>query len=355
VKILQVTCSGGMAGIPTVIKSYKACFESLGHSCDVVSLDKNEKGWKSPPGVLSSYRLSHSSWSGFLYSSWAKGFLKQGGYDAVLVQYSPLDRALVPAAKALGIKTAYFYQNVTDPNLYEGAARETRIKEDRQLLSGLKKADLCFVASEFSAKKVLEKTSRQATVIPLGVDIEFWTPGEEKKEPYHLVSLGKVYAHKGIKELMTVFSTVKKKFPDATLDVIGKIEDDDYARSCKAAAVEGVEFLGLLSNEEILARFRRASLFVSATLFEGFGLPFIEAAATGLPSLAFDLCSLPEVIKDGETGVLLPPKDLEKFAEEIIALLQDDDRRKKLAQACRPWAEEFTWMKSSKLLLKEFE
>lgn len=353
-KILQILCAGGKAGIPTVARSLQSSWQEMGHCCDIVSLDKNEKEWLSPPSLLASYRLAKNPLFTPLYQLWADMLLERQSYDVVMAQYPPLDRFFLKAARKKKLKTAYFYQNVTDPKFYEGGEIDRRVDEDNRYLNGVKQVDVAFTASDFSARKVKEKTNRIAQVIPLGVDVEFWVPPITRNNSHDLVTLGRVFRHKGVKELLKSFAIVKKEIPDATLKVIGAMGDEVYTQECRSLAVEGVTFMGRLGDEGILKCFHSSSLFVSATLFEGFGLPFLEAAASGLPSVGFSLCSLPEVVKQGETGVLVEAGNIEEFAEKTIDLLRDSKKREKMSICARTWAEKFTWRETASAILRSF-
>ena len=102
--------------------------------------------------------------------------------------------------------------------------------------------------------------------------------------------------------------------------------------------------VGRVPEAELAAWYRRAQIVVSPSLYEGFGLPAAEANASGAPVIATDAGALPEVIADGETGVIVPAADAQALADAISELLADPARCRALGDAGRARVlERFTW------------
>lgn len=102
-----------------------------------------------------------------------------------------------------------------------------------------------------------------------------------------------------------------------------------------------VRFLGPVERATLLHLYAGASLFVFASLYEGFGLPPLEAMASGVPVVISDRASLPEVV--GDAGERTDPLDTATTAARIRALLEDDGRRAQLVSAGLARAARFTW------------
>jgi len=83
-----------------------------------------------------------------------------------------------------------------------------------------------------------------------------------------------------------------------------------------------ITLAGYLSDSEILSLYEEADVFVYPSLYEGFGLPVLEAMACGCPVIASNVSSLPEVV--GEAGMLVDPYDVDALAQAISTVLQDD-------------------------------
>ena len=109
-----------------------------------------------------------------------------------------------------------------------------------------------------------------------------------------------------------------------------------------------VTFTGRLPLDELVRTHNEASVFVSPSLYEGFGLPAAEAMACGTPVVATTAGAFPEVIANGETGVLVPPADARALADVIAALLADPARRAAMGAAgARRIEEHFSWRASA--------
>lgn len=113
----------------------------------------------------------------------------------------------------------------------------------------------------------------------------------------------------------------------------GELEDELRAKARRLALEDRVEFLGFVEN--VPAFLQAIDLFVLTSSWEGFGYVIIEAGAAGLPTVAFDVSSNPEVVVDGTTGFLVPPEDVEGFVDRVRTLLQDGAMRRRMGAAAR--------------------
>jgi glycosyltransferase involved in cell wall biosynthesis len=102
-----------------------------------------------------------------------------------------------------------------------------------------------------------------------------------------------------------------------------------------------VQFLGTVNNENLAKLYRGALGFVFPSLYEGFGLPPLEAMACGTPVLTSNVCSLPEVV--GKAGVLVDPLNVEAIADGIRSLVENAAMRADLRQSGLLRAREFSW------------
>lgn len=138
-----------------------------------------------------------------------------------------------------------------------------------------------------------------------------------------LLFVGKQFERKGGKVLLEAFSLVTRKVPDATLTVVGPE---------LGSLPDGVINPGFVSKStpEGLAAVKRmyaeSSVFVLPTLYEPFGISYVEAMAHGLPCVGTNICAVPEIIEEGASGYLVPPGDVEALAERLIELLEDPAR-----------------------------
>jgi glycosyltransferase involved in cell wall biosynthesis len=106
-----------------------------------------------------------------------------------------------------------------------------------------------------------------------------------------------------------------------------------------------VRLTGFVSDEELGAWYSAADLFAYPSWYEGFGLPSVEAMLCGAPVLASNTSSFPEVV--GDAGVLIPPGDVELWAETMLELLRDSGRRQALRTAGFARAATFSWKRTA--------
>jgi glycosyltransferase involved in cell wall biosynthesis len=112
---------------------------------------------------------------------------------------------------------------------------------------------------------------------------------------------------------------------------------DKLQRQAADQLGERVVFVGKISRNEMYRYYSACDLFVFPGIRESLGLVFLEAQACGLPVVAFDNAGVPEAVKDGTTGLLVPPFDAKEFEEAIARLLKDSQLRRKMGQAAQSY------------------
>ena len=141
--------------------------------------------------------------------------------------------------------------------------------------------------------------------------------------------------------LLKIWAKLEKAFPQWRLEIVG---DGPSRGELEALAgtlgLQRVTFEGFQKPEKY---YRRAPIFCMTSAFEGFGMVLIEAAAFGCVPVAFEsFAAVHDIISDGENGALVPPFDLDKYAETLAALMSDDALRERLAantaQICEKFA-----------------
>jgi glycosyltransferase involved in cell wall biosynthesis len=196
-------------------------------------------------------------------------------------------------------------------------------------------------------------------VVPGGYDQDRYRFGirpEKIKEKYglrtYLLYVGNLLPHKNLHNLLKAFGLIAPRFPQ-TLVIAGK-KDPRYYPSLEAEAralgiLDRVSFLDYVPVEELPALYAGADVFVMASLYEGFGLPVLEAMACGTPVIASHAASIPEVA--GDAAALVDPYDIAGMAELITALLADRGKREGMSRKGLQRAERFTWGKTAERIL----
>jgi glycosyltransferase involved in cell wall biosynthesis len=180
-----------------------------------------------------------------------------------------------------------------------------------------------------------------------GIDTEIFRRLEQvERVPNRLVIVGKAEDRKkGVPFLLEAVRLLKDDV-DVNVCVVGGQGPDGYgARLVEELGIgDRVTFTGQLDTEELVRLYSSAEIAVTASLYEGFGLPAAEAMACGTPVIASRAGALPEVVGEDGSGVLVPPADPPALAAAIKDLLSDDALRLKMGEAARRRIEQrFSW------------
>lgn len=173
------------------------------------------------------------------------------------------------------------------------------------------------------------------TPIPLGVDTSAFRPlAQVARAPARLVTTASADTPlKGLPVLIEAFQSLLPEFPQLELTVIGKLRKGAARDMIEQFGLKGrIRFVHGLSRAEMAREFNAATIAVTPSLYEGFGLPAAEAMACGTPVIVSDGGALPEVA--GEAGIVVPKGDPAALASAIAGLLNDPEQRDTVAAAC---------------------
>jgi len=159
---------------------------------------------------------------------------------------------------------------------------------------------------------------------------------------------GNVKPHKNLERLIVAFDLVRKRGLDHLKLVLIGDEISRYSALRRAVHQHQlhkyVRFLGYLPEETLAVMYRLAGLFVFPSLYEGFGLPPLEAMASGTPVVTSNVSSLPEVA--GDAAILVDPHDPHAIADGMYRLLTDERLRRDLRLKGLARARQFSWEES---------
>lgn len=167
--------------------------------------------------------------------------------------------------------------------------------------------------------------------------------------------------HKNIKTLVSAFGLVASEFPGLSLILVGGARTPD-ARDYKKEVMQEVNtlnlkeriiFIGHISDYQLANLYKNAEIFVLPSLYEGFGLPIIEAQSFGCPVICSNAASMPEVA--GKAALTFDPKSAESIAENIRTVLIDDDLRSRLSHASLENVKRFSWERAAADLIALIE
>jgi glycosyltransferase involved in cell wall biosynthesis len=229
--------------------------------------------------------------------------------------------------------------------------------------SAIRNSGVVFTVSEASRADILRfypaTDPAKVHVVPNAIDAELLVdPGEAERdrvrERYQIrgrfvLFAGNVKPHKNLERLIRAFARVRcqEGNEDLRLVLIG----DDVSRyaSLRRTAEEAgvrqeVRFFGFVPHETLAALYRMATVFAFPSLYEGFGLPPLEAMACGTPVVTSRISSLPEVVGDG--ALLVDPYSEDDIAQGIARVLDDQDLRARLIERGLERAAGYSWARS---------
>ncbi len=231
------------------------------------------------------------------------------------------------------------------PELVE---RGTRRMHSRKL-DAVRSCDVVFANSRFTAGEAVELLGvpeERVVVAYPGVDPLFRPEGKRADlgGPY-VLSVSTLEPRKNLPALLAAFALLRRRRPELTLVLAGSAGWEE-----RPLAAEGVRLLGFVPDEELVRLYRGAAVFAYPSLFEGFGIPVVEALASGIPAVVSSHPSLDEA--SGEAALRTDPGDAEAFAEALEQALEADDERRAagLAHASR-----FTWRACGEAVLAGYE
>ena len=199
-------------------------------------------------------------------------------------------------------------------------------------------------------------------VIPNGIDISRFHEGVEPFPQYldgkiNLLFVGRMEKRKGLKYLLMAYSRLKWQFPNLRLLVVGPgTPDKDSYRVLGEHALRDVEFVGGVSQEDLVRYYRTADIFCSpATGKESFGIVLLEAMASGTPIVASRLQGFATVLEEGMQGLMAPPKDDVALADALRQMIQDPTMRSAMGAFGERRAYEFRWERVAGQVLEYYE
>lgn len=215
-------------------------------------------------------------------------------------------------------------------------------------LYSLAQADVLRAISS-STTNQLKRWAPQTTIVqfPAWTDIEtFLEAGRAKtNDTYSIVYAGVLSPVKGIHHLINAFSLIAEELRRSQLLIIGKEENVGYAEDLrhqirKLGLENRVRFVGHQSQAELAFRMSEAAVLILPSTSEGLGRVIIEAMATATPVIGSDVGGIPELIKDGVNGFLIPPGDEQALAEKLRWVFNNPDQTREMGRSARAFAKQ---------------
>ena len=238
---------------------------------------------------------------------------------------------------ALSLRHYDFVEDRDAPHVRRALAFERRVYDG---------VDLIMPMSEWLGRSFVEDFGQDpGKVVAVGAGLnreQLPEPARVEPGPPRLLFVGFEFRRKGGFDLLSAFAELRAEHPEAVLSIVGPAAPDDVPG--------GVDWVGPLARDEPgdaerLDRLHRdATAFVLPSSYDPFPNVYLEAMAYGLPCVGTRVCGIPEMVVEGETGLLVEPGDRAGLADALRTLAADPERARAMGRAGRERvAERFTW------------
>jgi glycosyltransferase involved in cell wall biosynthesis len=224
------------------------------------------------------------------------------------------------------------------------------VKKSRAIITGTEfvKDDIARFANANSRKITVtyeagDTIEAEAEEMPELVDKQF------------IMYVGRPTPHKNLSRLIAAFALLKEQYPDLVLVLAGK-KDSNYrrhARDVKNQEIENVVFTDYISDGQLRWLYEHCAAYVFPSLSEGFGLPGLEAMASGAPVVSSNATCLPEVY--GDAAHYFDPEQIEDIARAIDEVLSKPQLREKLIKAGKAQAAKYSWKRMAEETLAVYK
>lgn len=232
----------------------------------------------------------------------------------------------------------------------------------------IKRAKKIIAVSEFTKRDIMEQFKVRSEKIAVTYEGVFKTNKEQniadKKiilgynidKPY-LLYVGNAYPHKNLEGLIKIMPKLREKFSDISLVLVGK-EDYFYKRAKQYARKiikkeNFIIFPGFVPDKDLQILYKYALAYIFPSLYEGFGLPPLEAMSAGCPVISSDKTSMPEIL--GSAAYYFNPEKEDEFLAAIIKVVSDDRLKEDLRKRGYERIKRYSWDECAKKTLKIYD
>jgi glycosyltransferase involved in cell wall biosynthesis len=174
----------------------------------------------------------------------------------------------------------------------------------------------------------------------------------------YILSVGSLQPRKNLVRLIHAYVNLRRRDDDVDhqLVIVGKkgwLYQDIFRAARESPFVEDIIFTGYVPEEDLPALYSGATVFVYPSIFEGFGLPVLEAMACGVPVITSNSSSLPEVV--GEAAILVNPYDERAIEVALRQVVWNAELRRELSERGLRRAQQFSWRRTAELTVRAYE
>lgn len=239
------------------------------------------------------------------------------------------------AARALGNRIVL--------NYHSGEAEDHLGRWGLRVHPWLRLADEIVVPSEY-LQRVFARHGYPARVIRNVVDTSRFHYRERAPLRPRLLSTRNLEPHYRVDNTLVAFALLKAQYPDATLTVAGYGSEEGRLRRLAASlGVEGIRFVGRVEPPALPRLYGEADIFVNSSVVDNQPVSVLEAFAAGLPVVSTGTGDIAAMVRDGETGFIVPQGDPAAMGKAVAALLEHQGIALRIARQARHEVEKYTW------------
>lgn len=298
---------------------------------------------------------------------WHRNVIKDTKKEGINIFFAPTSY-IIPAFLPQNIKSIFTVHDLVAFLFPKNHNKKAVIIEKLCLKKALKKADKVLAVSENTKHDLISRfkiSGKNIDVIPCAAGDVFKQIESESLQKFiketnlpnkFFLSVGTLIPRKNYTKLLQAFIKLHKKYPNCHLIIVGG-QGWDYENIYQIIREnfisKNVHLLGYLSNKSLVKLYNLALGLVFPSLYEGFGIPPLEAFKCGCPVIASNTSSIPEVV--GDAALKIDPTDSQSIYLAMEKFLQDSDLRDELKEKGFKQAEKFSWEISAGELLKIIE
>ena len=242
-------------------------------------------------------------------------------------------------------RTVHHVDDFAEPRLFEFEKRAVRHADHR------------FVVSEYWKRELLESYGLDATVAYNGLDpADFSDLPSRRSHVPTVLFVGGLEPRKGLEYLVLAMADIANEIPDVRLEVIAKagfrgVDSVGWFELLaeRAGVLDRIEFRDAVTQDALLQHYSDADVVVLPSRNEGWGLSLMEAMACGRAVVGTTVGGIPELVRDGVDGILVPPGDIGGLAAAVVQLLRDDGLRERMGSSGKERVRSFSWGATAEL------
>ena len=219
----------------------------------------------------------------------------------------------------------------------------------------LDEADYVLVLSQFARQSFLERgfPDDKLSVVPYGVDSDLFRPRPKHDDVFRVLHVGQIGLIKGVQYLLEAWSRLS--LPNAELVLVGWTNDNAvdllrrYEGRCTFRVVEHLE-----SMRQVAEQYNQASVFVAASITDGWAMTVTEAMASGLPVIVSENVGAKDAVRDGESGFIVPSRSAEAIADRIAEFHRKRGEIHEIGAVAREDAVPHSWEQYGERLVRAY-